>query len=503
MPSWDCAGQLTPTVLCFLPRHGGAVTQTKGMQRGCEVEQEYHKYSNMEYHIVLQMKTSGPRWYIDEMDGFDGLEKDGRKRRIHIFHDLLLISKPRTKGTYTLRRRYKLSESWIGENTEMVCAIPAPLPPPAPPSSAPTRLRAFLCGGSCHSVTPSYRRVPWNDFPGSRDSQDAARSLILGSPYHRKGVLSFATISKKRKFAETTRRLIAEAVECEHEEERNGEISLFAFLEAKLDDTNAVPTFQPVRCGLMDSAADVIVATLRQIGGPDAAGTPDPRAFTLYELTSHGIMVVNVWECPLAIHRVGSRCHLHRARCQFVLRRRSDPTLKIDMLPATLQALITHMSTKAQRRQSESIHHGRILTTAEQLDQLHREKKKGFLKGITHGIGKRLGLGSTSAHDKAPMSPLSAAAKGPKKIGQLYSRPLDDIFIDGELPMPLQHMISRLYHDGPEAQGLFRKSANARVCRQVREHLDDGEDVDFAELPILAVGAILKEFLRALPDSVM
>ena len=37
----------------------------------------------------------------------------------------------------------------------------------------------------------------------------------------------------------------------------------------------------------------------------------------------------------------------------------------------------------------------------------------------------------------------------------------------------------------------------------MREHLDEGTDVDFAELPILAVGAIMKEFLRALPDSVM
>ena len=343
-------------------------------------------------------------------------------------------------------------------------------------------------------------------LPGLLDSQDAERSLILGSPYHRRGVLSFATISKKRKFAETARRLIAEAVEREHEEERNGEISLFPFLQAKLDDVNAIPTFQPVRCGLMDSAADVVVSTLKQIGGAEAAGAPDPRAFTLYELTSHGIMVVNAWECPLAIHRVGSRCHLHRARCQFVLRRSSDPPLKIDMLPATLQALITHMSTKAQRRTSESapgVHHGRILTTAEQLDQLNREKKKGFLKGITHGIGKRLGLGlgAKDAHAKAPMSPV--LPKGPKKIGQLYGRRLDDIFVAGELPKPLQHMISRLYHDGPEAQGLFRKSANARVCRQVREHLDDGQDVDFSELPILAVGAILKEFLRALPDSVM
>lgn len=38
------------------------------------------------------------------------------------------------------------------------------------------------------------------------------------------------------------------------------------------------------------------------------------------------------------------------------------------------------------------------------------------------------------------------------------------------------------------------------MVRQVRERLDSALTVDFSDVPILAVGSILKEFLRSLPE---
>lgn len=426
-----------------------------------EVESEYAKCANMEWHIVFQMKISGPRWYIEEVDAFDGAEKDGRKRRLHVFHDLILVSKLRTKGTYNLRRRYKLTESWIGESPEM----------------------------------------------------DTTMSLILGSPYHRKAKLSFSTLSKKQKFAESTRKLIHEALAAEPSEETNGQIEIFPYLTDDLAGSlvNDLPVFKSVPSTMQATSSDVILATLSMLEGPDSKNK-DASMFVLYELTSHGMMLVNAWECPLMIKRVGSRCHLHRSRCQFILRRKSADALTLDQLPPALQCLVTHASTKAQRRMSATVTgsgatpHGRILTAAEELDQRNNERKRGIMKSITAGIGKRLGFGYHSHHHnvkKHVVANSPSPGTDPSKLGLLYRRPLEEIFTDGHLPQPLEHMISRLYFDGPSAQGLFRKSANARVCRQVREHLDEGKHVDFSELPILAVGAILKEFLRALPDSVM
>jgi len=78
---------------------------------------------------------------------------------------------------------------------------------------------------------------------------------------------------------------------------------------------------------------------------------------------------------------------------------------------------------------------------------------------------------------------------------------LADVMVDGELPLPVQNMLVRLYQDGPMAKGLFRVSANAKLLRQVKERLDTGQEVDMVEVPILAVGATLKEYLRNMPDS--
>ncbi len=63
-------------------------------------------------------------------------------------------------------------------------------------------------------------------------------------------------------------------------------------------------------------------------------------------------------------------------------------------------------------------------------------------------------------------------------------------------------LILVLYNNGPFFTGVFRTSANARVCREVRAKLDNGEDVCMEELPIAAAAALFKEFLRNLPESV-
>lgn len=46
-------------------------------------------------------------------------------------------------------------------------------------------------------------------------------------------------------------------------------------------------------------------------------------------------------------------------------------------------------------------------------------------------------------------------------------------------------------------------SIQHRLQRTVRERLDNGNEVDFAELPILVVGASLKEYLRSLPKCLI
>lgn len=64
-------------------------------------------------------------------------------------------------------------------------------------------------------------------------------------------------------------------------------------------------------------------------------------------------------------------------------------------------------------------------------------------------------------------------------------------------------MLQQVFTKGPFTQGIFRKSANARLVRELRERLDSGLELAFDHIPVLAVAALLKEFLRSLPDPLL
>ncbi len=54
-------------------------------------------------------------------------------------------------------------------------------------------------------------------------------------------------------------------------------------------------------------------------------------------------------------------------------------------------------------------------------------------------------------------------------------------------------MLHQLFINGPYTAGIFRKSANARVCRELREKLDSAEDeVSMEDVPVLVLSATLK-----------
>lgn len=64
-------------------------------------------------------------------------------------------------------------------------------------------------------------------------------------------------------------------------------------------------------------------------------------------------------------------------------------------------------------------------------------------------------------------------------------------------------MLQQLFAKGPFTQGIFRKSANARLVRELREKLDSGEAVVWDHVPVLVTAALFKDFLRSLPDPLL
>lgn len=53
-------------------------------------------------------------------------------------------------------------------------------------------------------------------------------------------------------------------------------------------------------------------------------------------------------------------------------------------------------------------------------------------------------------------------------------------------------MLSLLNENGPDVEGIFRKSANAASCQTLKEKLDLGKDVNLREESILVVASVLK-----------
>ncbi|XP_054008638.1 rho GTPase-activating protein 20-like isoform X2 [Hylaeus anthracinus] len=72
------------------------------------------------------------------------------------------------------------------------------------------------------------------------------------------------------------------------------------------------------------------------------------------------------------------------------------------------------------------------------------------------------------------------------------------------LPKPVLVMLQQLFAKGPFTQGIFRKSANVRIVRELRDQIESTGDPNCLEdAPIIAVAALLKDFLRSLPDPLL
>ncbi|XP_040573451.1 uncharacterized protein [Lepeophtheirus salmonis] len=99
---------------------------------------------------------------------------------------------------------------------------------------------------------------------------------------------------------------------------------------------------------------------------------------------------------------------------------------------------------------------------------------------------------------------MDSSGEGNKKFeGKVFGRNLEDVCVNEMLPYAIIVILKRILHDGPETVGIFRRSPNARAMRELREKIDQNEKVDFEECSVFVVAALLKDFLRSLPDCLL
>ncbi|XP_023247532.1 rho GTPase-activating protein 20-like [Copidosoma floridanum] len=95
--------------------------------------------------------------------------------------------------------------------------------------------------------------------------------------------------------------------------------------------------------------------------------------------------------------------------------------------------------------------------------------------------------------------PRKSASSSPRVFGVNLAQ-LDE----NGLPKPVLVMLQQLLAKGPSTQGIFRKSANLRVVRELKDQIESSGDTSCLEdASVLAVAALLKDFLRSLPDPLL
>uniref|UniRef100_A0A8C4RVL6 Rho GTPase activating protein 20 n=1 Tax=Erpetoichthys calabaricus TaxID=27687 RepID=A0A8C4RVL6_ERPCA len=64
-------------------------------------------------------------------------------------------------------------------------------------------------------------------------------------------------------------------------------------------------------------------------------------------------------------------------------------------------------------------------------------------------------------------------------------------------------MLCCLFQEGPFTRGIFRRSANAKACRELRDKLNSGAEALLSCESVFVAAAVFKDFLRNIPGCIL
>ncbi|XP_060682686.1 rho GTPase-activating protein 20-like isoform X1 [Hemiscyllium ocellatum] len=226
-----------------------------------------------------------------------------------------------------------------------------------------------------------------------------------------------------------------------------------------------------------DTAYDVVTMTLQQFGI-----TGNPKDYQLwvisgkedapYPLIGH--------EYPFSI----KMSHIQNAAAQT--QSSKDSLYPLDFQgPFIIEQLPVEMQCQFILKPSR-------LASCQQMAETSQKqcKRKRSIMNWTfwRGLGTQL--------DNMPLSPTSMTP------GRLFGLPLSAICEDDHFPKPIMDMLSFLFREGPFTRGIFRRSANAKACKELKEKLNTGAEVHLARESVFVTAAVFKDFLRNIPGSI-
>ncbi|NWW93280.1 TAGAP protein, partial [Rhynochetos jubatus] len=119
-----------------------------------------------------------------------------------------------------------------------------------------------------------------------------------------------------------------------------------------------------------------------------------------------------------------------------------------------------------------------------------KKRKKGISQSFT--------LRRRSTNGNSPEQ-LDSGAKIP-----LFGQPLATICgEDDTLPQPIQDLLAILYMKGSSTEGIFRKAANEKARKELKENLNKGGNVDLKSKSVHLLAVVLKDFLRNIPSKLL
>ncbi|XP_036913250.1 T-cell activation Rho GTPase-activating protein [Sturnira hondurensis] len=103
----------------------------------------------------------------------------------------------------------------------------------------------------------------------------------------------------------------------------------------------------------------------------------------------------------------------------------------------------------------------------------------------------------------SPSSDFSGASE-PELKTSLFDQPLSIVCGDDDtLPRPIQDILAILCLKGPSTEGIFRKAANEKARKELKEELNSGGVVELQSLPVHLLAAVFKDFLRGIPRKLL
>ncbi|XP_028582093.2 rho GTPase-activating protein 20 isoform X3 [Podarcis muralis] len=288
-------------------------------------------------------------------------------------------------------------------------------------------------------------------------STDLEKSFVLGWPTTN-CVASFSSIEQKEKWLTFLQSCIKE------EKEKDYPKSIPLKIIAK--DIGSCAYSKTLTINNTDTASDIVLMALQQLGISGSEKeyqlwVNSGREDAPYPLIGH--------EYPFGIKMSHIRDTLPQTQ-----------ESKDCVCPLEVQEAIL-IEQLPRERQCQFVIKPRRLATGHELNECSQKPLKRKRSTINWAFWRGA---------EAPPSPTSAQ-------GKLFGHPLPD-----KLPKPIFDMLSFLNQEGPFTEGIFRRSASAKSCRELKEKLDSGAEVNLLSESILVIASVLKDFLRNIPGSV-